>query len=194
MLVRHGETTWSASGRHTGRTDVGLTDAGREQARSLRAALARWDFALALTSPLTRASETARLVGVAPVEVEERLVEWDYGAYEGITTPQIRETVPGWTVWTHPVPNGEDLAAVGARVDGVLERLRAADGHVLLVAHGHLLRALAARWLGLPARHGAQLVLGTATLSVLGHDHEAPALERWNVPPEAAPSVRPPPP
>jgi probable phosphoglycerate mutase len=190
VVVRHGETAWSAGGRHTGRTDVELTPAGEASARTLVPALAAWRFAHVVTSPLARARVTAALAGFPDAEVDDDLAEWDYGDYEGITTPQIRETVPGWTVWTHPVPGGEVAADVAARADRVLGRLEAVDGDVLVVAHGHLLRALAARWLEQPVGFGARLPLGTACLGVLGHERERRALERWNVPPQPSPEPR----
>jgi probable phosphoglycerate mutase len=180
-LIRHGETAWSKSGRHTGRTDVPLTELGREQASGIRQRLEGLEFALVLSSPMSRALETARLAGFGDrVEVTEDLCEWDYGAYEGITTSQIRETVEGWTVWTHPVPDGETADEVAARVDRVIARIRAADGEVLVFGHGHLLRVLAARWLGLGAPDGRRFALHTSTLSVLGWERETPVVERWN--------------
>jgi probable phosphoglycerate mutase len=180
-LVRHGETEWSKSGRHTGMTDVPLTPVGREQARGIAQRLDGRDFAVVLASPLSRALETARLAGFGDqVELDEDLREWDYGEYEGITTPQIRETVPGWTVWRHGVPGGETAAQVAERVDRVVKRLQAADGDVLVFGHGHLLRVLAARWLGLEVADGRRFALHTSTLSVLGWERETPVLERWN--------------
>ena len=186
VVVRHGETEWSASGRHTGSTDVELTEQGRAAAGTLGAALAGWRFALVLTSPLRRASETAALAGFPDAVVEPDLVEWDYGAYEGITTPEIRETVPGWTVWTHPVPGGEAAEQVAARADRVLERVDAAGGDVAIFSHGHFLRVLAARWVEEPPQFGGRLLLGTPCLGVLGHERERRVLERWNVPPAPA--------
>jgi broad specificity phosphatase PhoE len=182
-LVRHGETAWSKSGQHTGRTDVPLTDAGRAQAKELRRKLGRRKFAVILSSPMSRALETARLADFADrVEIDPELHEWDYGRYEGRTTPQIRESVPGWSVWTHPIPGGETADEVAARVDRVIARVRAAPGDALLFAHGHILRVLAARWLGLPATDGRLFALGTATVSVLGWERETPVVERWNEP------------
>ena len=182
-LVRHGETAWSRSGQHTGSTDVPLTDAGRAQARLLRRKLGRRQFALVLSSPMTRALETARRAGFGDrVEIDPALHEWNYGRYEGLTTATIRETVPGWTVWTHPIPDGETAEEVAARVDGVIARVRAAQGDVLLFAHGHVLRVLAARWLGLPPTDGWLFALGTATVSVLGWERETAVVERWNEP------------
>jgi probable phosphoglycerate mutase len=186
VVVRHGETEWSASGRHTGSTDVELTAEGRAVAATLGAALSGWRFALVLTSPLRRARETAALAGFPDAVLEPDLVEWDYGAYEGLTTPEIRETVPGWAVWTHPVPDGERAEDVAARADRVLARAAAAGGDVAVFSHGHFLRVLAARWLEQPPQFGSRLLLGTACLGVLGHERERRALERWNVPPAPA--------
>jgi broad specificity phosphatase PhoE len=182
LLLRHGETEWSASGRHTGRTDVDLTDRGRAQARALGAAVASRSFALVLASPLRRATETCRLAGLAGT-VDPDLREWDYGDYEGRTTPEIREEVPGWTVWRGPVPGGECLDEVAARADRLVERLTSAGGDVAVVSHGHLLRVLAARWLELPAVEGRRFALDTATVSLLGTERETRAVLRWNAPP-----------
>jgi broad specificity phosphatase PhoE len=183
VLVRHGQTEWSASGRHTGRTDVPLTDAGRREATLLGDALRGRSPVLVLTSPAVRARDTAALAGLPPAEVDEGLAEWDYGAYEGRTTPEIRATVPDWTVWTHPVPGGETADEVTARVDRVLARIAAAagpDDDVVVVAHGHLLRVLGARWVGQPATFGQRLALGTASVCTLGHEHGVPVLDAWN--------------
>ena len=182
VLVRHGETEWSRSGQHTSRTDLELTAVGRRQAEVLGSALLAWRFALVLTSPMRRAAETARLAGV-PAEVAPELAEWDYGDYEGRTTADVRTEVPGWTVWSHPSPGGETPAEVGARVDRLLERVRAVDGDVALFSHGHLLRVLAARWLGLAPQDGRLFALDTATLSVLGSERETPVVRRWNLAP-----------
>ena len=184
VLVRHGATEWSISGRHTGTTDLELTPEGCAAAGRLGAVLSAWSFSLVLTSPLRRASETARLAGFGDdaVVVEPDLVEWAYGDYEGLTTPEIRETVPGWTVWSHPSPGGESAAAIGARVDRVIARVQGVDGPVLLVAHGHVLRVLAARWLGLAPADGRLFALDPATVSVLGWERETPVLRRWNAP------------
>ncbi|MGN6783154.1 MAG: histidine phosphatase family protein [Marmoricola sp.] len=179
-LARHGATEWSESGRHTSITDVPLTPAGEEQGRSLAPRLADVDFALVLTSPRLRARRTAELAGFPDAAVDDDLAEWGYGDYEGITTPEIRRTVPGWTVWTHPTPGGETAAEVGARLDRVVARIRAQHGRALVFGHGHALRVLAARWLGLPPEDGRLLVLGTATVSVLGAEHGSPAVLRWN--------------
>jgi probable phosphoglycerate mutase len=184
-LVRHGETEWSKSGQHTGLTDVPLTDAGRAQARRLRRGLGRRKFAFVLSSPMSRALETARLAGFGDrIQVDPELHEWNYGRYEGLTTTEIQKTVPGWTVWTHPIPGGETADEVAARVDRVIARVRTAPGDVALFAHGHVLRVLTARWLGLPPTDGRLLALGTATVSVLGWERETAVVERWNEPAE----------
>jgi probable phosphoglycerate mutase len=184
-VVRHGATEWSESGRHTGPTDVPLTPAGEEQARAVAPRLAGTTFDLVLTSPLQRARRTAALAGFPDAVVDDDLVEWDYGEYEGITTAEIRQSVPDWTVWTAPTPGGETAEQVGARLDRVVARVReheggAQPGRALVFGHGHALRVLAARWLGLPAEDGRLLVLGTATISVLGDEHDHPAVLRWN--------------
>ena len=180
-LVRHGETEWARLGRHTGRTDIPLTETGREQARDLGRRLAGATFGLVLTSPLSRAAETADLAGFAEsVVVDPDLREWDYGAFEGRLTADIREDYPGWSIWTGPWPDGETVEQVGARADRVLARIRAADGNVLVFSHGHLLRVLAARWLELPPASGGLFALGTATVSILGWDRDYPVIETWN--------------
>ena len=182
-LIRHGETEWSRTGRHTGRTDVPLTEAGREQATALAGALTGETFARVLTSPLRRATETCALAGFGPVaEERDELVEWGYGDYEGVTTAQIRETVRGWTVWAGATPGGETTTEVGARVDALIDEVRRGTGAVLLFSHGHLLRALAARWLGLEVAHGRLLALDPSTISILGWEREQPVLRRWNAP------------
>jgi probable phosphoglycerate mutase len=179
-LVRHGETEWSASGRHTGTTDIPLTAKGEESARELEPRLAKQEFDLVLTSPLQRARRTAELAGFPHAEVDPDLVEWSYGDYEGITTDQIRESVPGWTVWTHPSPGGETADEVSERLDRVVARCRAVAGNVLLVGHGHALRGLAARWLGLAVTEGRLLELDTGTVSVLGYERETAVVVHWN--------------
>jgi len=179
-LVRHGATEWSTSGRHTSTTDLPLLPDGVETAVELGARLAGIDFRLVLTSPRQRARITAQLAGFPDAEVTDDLAEWAYGDYEGLTTPQIRESVPGWTVWTHPSPGGETGTEVAARVDRVVGRARDAGGRTLAFAHGHSLRVLAARWLGLPPEDGRLLRLDTATLSVLGFERENPVVLRWN--------------
>jgi broad specificity phosphatase PhoE len=181
VLVRHGATEWSTSGRHTGSTDIALDDEGRAQAKALGDRLAGWNFSLVLTSPLQRARETCALAGLADgAQVDADLAEWDYGDYEGRTTEQIRETRPGWTVFDGGVVNGETVEQVGARADRVIGRVAAMDGTVAVFSHGHMLRILGARWLGLPPADGRLLALDTATLSVLGHEHEARVVWRWN--------------
>ncbi|GCD91609.1 histidine phosphatase family protein [Nocardioides sp. LS1] len=179
-LVRHGETEWSRSGRHTSTTDLPLLPEGEEVARGLAARLADVPFTLTLTSPRQRARVTAELAGHGDAEVDEDLVEWDYGDYEGVTTEEIRRTVPGWTIWTGTCPGGESAEHVAARLDRVVARARAATGPVLLFAHGHALRALTARWLGLPVSDGRLFRLDTATVSVLGFERESPVVLRWN--------------
>jgi broad specificity phosphatase PhoE len=179
-LVRHGATEWSEAGRHTSTTDVSLLPEGEDAARALAPRLAGHDFALVLSSPRERARRTAELAGFRAAEVDDDLAEWDYGDYEGVTTDQIRESVPGWTVWTHPCPGGESAAEVGARLDRVVERAGGASGDVLVFGHGHSLRVLAARWLRLPVADGRLFVLGTATVSVLGHERDDRAVLRWN--------------
>jgi probable phosphoglycerate mutase len=178
-LLRHAETEWSRDGRHTGRTDVPLTDAGREAARALRARVADHPFALVLCSPLSRARETAELAGLEP-ELRDDLVEFDYGDYEGITTDEIRERRPGWSLWRDGAPGGETADDVGRRVDRVIEEVLRADGDVALVAHGHVLRALAARWVEQPAAFGGRIRLDTGTLSILGFEREVRVIRRWN--------------
>jgi broad specificity phosphatase PhoE len=181
-LVRHGETEWSRLGRHTGRTDVPLTDLGREQAYPVAAMLAGHRFALVLSSPRSRAMETSLIAGFGDrVMVEDDLVEWDYGVCEGWTTLEIEAERPGWTIWTGHPPGGETSDEVGRRADRVISRARAASGDVLLFGHGHQLRILAARWLGLAALDGRLFALATATVSVLGWEHGEPVIERWNM-------------
>jgi broad specificity phosphatase PhoE len=179
-IVRHGETEWSRDGRHTSTTDIDLTPEGEEVARGLAGRLVDADIDLVLTSPRTRARRTAELAGFPDAHLEDDLVEWDYGDYEGLTTPEIRETVPGWTVWTHPCPGGETADQVGARLDRVVAKVRAHGGRVLVFSHGHASRVLAARWLGLPPTDGRHFVLDTATVSILGWERESPAVVRWN--------------
>lgn len=181
VLVRHGETEWSALGRHTGRTDIELTPTGRRHAELLGRRLSSERFSLVLTSPLVRAAETCALAGLGDqAEVDADLVEWDYGAYEGRTTADIRTEAPGWTIWDDGVPGGEGAGAIAARCERVLARARSAAGPVALFGHGHALRALAARWLGQPVAHGRHLALGTAALCVLGIERECPVLQVWN--------------
>ncbi|MCW2754206.1 MAG: histidine phosphatase family protein [Marmoricola sp.] len=179
-IVRHGETEWSARGQHTSRTEVALTSAGEQAARALSARLAGISFDLVLTSPRARARRTAELAGFPDPVVDDDLVEWDYGDYEGLTTAEIRDQEPGWTIWSGSCPGGEDAFAVATRLDRVVKRVRADGGRVLVFGHGHASRALACRWLGLPVTDGRLLQLDTATISVLGHEHESPAVARWN--------------
>jgi broad specificity phosphatase PhoE len=181
ILVRHGETEWSREGRHTGRSDIELTDTGRRQAVLTGEALAAYHFAAVFTSPLRRAVTTCVLAGFGDRAVLcDALCEWDYGAYEGLTTAEIRERRPGWSLWGDGVVDGETVDEVGARADSVIARAKAIDGDVALFAHGHVLRILAARWLGLAAVGGRMFVLSTATISVLGYEREEPAVLRWN--------------
>jgi probable phosphoglycerate mutase len=182
-LVRHGETEWSRAGRHTGITDLPLTEEGRRAARLLRPVLAGETFSRVLTSPMTRARETCDLAGLGgAAEIDPDLMEWNYGRYEGMTHEEIEEEAPGWLVFENGCPGGESPEQVGARVDRLVSRIRAVEGKVALFAHGHLFRSLAARWLGLPVAEGRHFLLGTATLSILGHYRGNPALERWNAP------------
>jgi broad specificity phosphatase PhoE len=182
MLVRHGETEWSRTLKHTGRTDVPLTEAGRRQAALLREAVAGRRFERVLTSPLGRAVETCRLAGLGErAERNEALLEWDYGEYEGATTDEIRKGRPSWLLWRDGCPAGETAAEVGARVDPLIAELQAPRGDTILFAHGHVLRVLAARWLGLGPESGSLFALSTATLSVLGFEREIAVLKRWNV-------------
>lgn len=180
-IARHGETEWSRTHRHTSTTDLPLTPAGEQAAKALAERLAGTTFDLVLTSPLQRARETARLAGFGDrAVVDPDAHEWRYGEYEGKTTAEIRETVPGWTVFDAPSPGGEAAADVAARVDRLIARVRAEATTALLFAHGHVLRVLAARWCDLPPEAGAHLVLNVATLSVLGWERDTPAIERWN--------------
>lgn len=182
VLLRHGETDWSRTHRHTGRTDVPLTDVGRRQADLAAGALRGRDFALVLCSPLERAVETCARAGLAgSAEYTDDLLEWDYGSAEGRSTADMAEEISGWTVWTHPVDGGgETMEQVGARADTVIGRLTEVDGDALVVAHGHMLRILAARWLGLQPSGGRLLALGTATLSTLSYEHGNRVLQHWN--------------
>jgi probable phosphoglycerate mutase len=179
-VIRHGETEWSRDGRHTSRTEVELTPEGETVARGLADRLAGVEFDLVLTSPRVRTRRTAELAGFSDAHVEDDLTEWDYGDYEGITSAEIREQVPGWTVWTHPCPGGETAEQVSRRLDRVVAKVRANGGRVLVFSHGHASRALAARWLGLPVEDGRHFLLGTATISVLGYERESAVVARWN--------------
>lgn len=188
LLLRHGETEWSRTGRHTGRTDLLLTPNGEDQARALAPLVKARSFGLVLVSPAARARRTAELAGLTDYEVDPDLWEWDYGGYEGITTPTIREGRPGWYLWRdgvipgdadHP---GESAEQVAARADRVIARAKAVEGQVSLVAHGHFLRVLAARWLGLPPQNGRFFKLDTGTYSRLGFEHAEPVILNWNAP------------
>jgi broad specificity phosphatase PhoE len=193
ILLRHSETEWSKAGKHTGRTDIPLSPEGKAAAAALAPALAGWHFRAVFSSPAQRARDTAELAGLTDVTIDPDLQEWDYGSYEGLTTPQIREERPGWYLWRdgvvpggaeHP---GESIEQVGARADRVLARVRPllAEGDVALVGHAHLLRVLTARWLGLDPISGRLFRLGTGTLSVLDDEHDSPVILSWNVPPVA---------
>jgi broad specificity phosphatase PhoE len=183
VLVRHGETEWSRSGQHTGRTDIPLTERGRREAQAVSEALRDRQFALVLTSPLERAAETCRLAGFGDRAVQrDELMEWDYGAYEGRKTVDIRKERQGWTLWRDGVPDGETAAQVGARADRVIAELFSIDGDALLFAHGHMLRVLTARWLGLEPEAGRLFALDPATISALGYERETPVIRLWNQP------------
>ena len=179
--MRHGQTEWSRTGRHTGRSDVPLTEEGERQARAVGEALRGRSFALVLSSPLIRARETAMLAGFEP-ELREELAEWDYGEYDGLTTPQIREQVPDWTIWRYGAPGGESVNQVAARADQVVAELLGAGGDVLVFSHGHFLRALTARWLELAVADGRLFALDSGTLNTLGFEREQRVIRGWNVP------------
>jgi probable phosphoglycerate mutase len=183
-LVRHGQTEWSRDGRHTGRTDISLTARGEDEARALAPVLRGLDPVLVLCSPRIRALRTAELAGLCVDAVDDDLAEWDYGAYEGLTSAQIQESVPGWTIFTHEAPGGEQAADVQARADRVLGRAAEAvsRGPVILVAHGHIGRVIGARWIGLPVRAGANLLLSEAAPCVLGVEKAVPVIVQWNRP------------
>jgi probable phosphoglycerate mutase len=188
FLLRHGETEWSRSGKHTGRTDIPLTDRGRLLAKAtgdVGRYLLRDDPAVVWCSPRMRARDTAALAGLTVDHVDERLVEWDYGDYEGMTSEEIRETVPGWTVWTHPCPGGETADEVAARADSVLADARAADADVVLVGHGHFSRVLVSRWLGRPATDGVHFAMDAAGWAVLGDERGVPRIDGLNYRPLA---------
>jgi broad specificity phosphatase PhoE len=181
VVVRHGATEWSRNGRHTGRTDLPLLHDGEDQARAAGALLAGRHFDLVLTSPLSRARRTCELAGYGDVaEVDPDLLEWDYGEYEGVTSAEIRETVPGWTVFTGPCPGGETIGHVAGRADRVIARVLATGGPCAVFGHGHSLRVLAARWCELAPVEGRRFVLDTATFNQLGWEHEARTVEVWN--------------
>ena len=181
VLIRHGATEWSVTGKHTSTTDVPLTASGRRDAERVSQRLARREFGLVLSSPRSRARVTAELAGYgAAAQIDEDLAEIDYGEYEGLTTPEIRVDVPGWSVWTHGSPGGETVDECGARTDRVIQRALAADGDTLVFAHGHLLRILGARWIELPAIYGGNLLLHTASICELGFERERRAIVLWN--------------
>jgi broad specificity phosphatase PhoE len=183
FAIRHGETAWSLNGRHTGKTDIPLTDDGRRLAARMRPVLAANPFGLVLCSPMRRARETCELAGFGDRAITDSdLVEWSYGKYEGLTPKQIDEVAPGWLIFRDGCPGGEAPEQVGARVDRVIARARAVAGDTALFAHGHLLRVFAARWIGLPASGGQHFLLNTGTLCVLGYYHEIPAVRIWNGP------------
>lgn len=182
VLVRHGETEWTISGQHTGRTDIPLTDRGRDQAVLVGAQLAAETFDRVLSSPLSRALETCRLAGLGDaVETTDDLMEWDYGGYEGATTPEIRSRRPRWSLWLDGAPGGETATDVAFRVDRLIKETREAGQTAALFAHGHVLRVLAARWLGLPPTEGRLFALGPASISTLGYEREAPVIVTWNL-------------
>jgi probable phosphoglycerate mutase len=180
-LIRHGESEWSRSGAHTGRTDIPLTSAGREEAAALGRYLEVRQFALVLVSPLERARETCRLAGYQNALIDPDLREWDYGDYEGLTTPQIRAGRPAWSLWTDGVPNGETVSQVADRAGRAIARALSVTGDVALFAHGHILRVLAACWLGLPPEDGSLFAMGTAAVSTLGYERETRVITRWNL-------------
>jgi broad specificity phosphatase PhoE len=181
-LIRHGETEWSRSGAHTSRSDIPLTDVGREKAAAIGRYLAGRTFAMVLASPLRRALDTCRLAGFGDAaEIDANLCEWDYGDYEGRTTPDIQSERPGWSLWRDGTPNGEPLEHAAARATAVIARAAGAPGDVALFAHGHILRILAACWLGVLPDAGRLFALGTASLSTLGHERETRVITSWNL-------------
>ena len=184
VLVRHGQTEWSANGKHTSRTDLDLTEVGVTQAQALKPALADRPFVAVLCSPRRRALRTAELAALPVSTVDDDLVEWDYGEYEGLTTPEIREQRPGWSLWTDGCPGGESPEEAGTRIDRLLGRVRPllVDGDVALVSHGHALRVVGARWIEQPVAFGARISLDTGTLSELGFEREQEAVKAWNAP------------
>lgn len=184
VVVRHGQTEWSAAGRHTSVTDLDLTPEGEDRARALSRAFVTAAFVAVVSSPRLRAQRTAELAGLTVTAVDADVAEWDYGAYEGRTTAEIRAERPGWDLWSDGCPGGESPQHVTDRLDRFLSRLAPTLvlGDVAVVSHGHASRALAARWLGEPVTFGARLSLDTATLSVLGHEHDRPSIRTWNSP------------
>lgn len=183
-LFRHGQTDWAKSGQHTGRTDIPLNEVGRSQAASLKEAVNHLKFDAVLASPLSRAKETAEIAGLFNAEtIVDDLAEFDYGKYEGLTSSQIREQVADWTIWTHDCPGGETLDQVAKRTENVIAKASKIGGTVALFAHGHVLRILTARWLGLSATFGQYLLLDPSTVSILSNDRGTPAIKLWNSPP-----------
>ena len=182
VLLRHGETEWTISGRHTGRSDIELTEAGRAEARAAGRRLEGMKFDRVVTSPMHRAVETCRLAGFGDgATTDDALMEWDYGEYEGITTAEIQETVPDWSLFVQGCPGGESAADVGARVDPLVDAAREGKGNWLFAAHGHVLRVVGARWVGLPPEDGVMLNLGTAAVCFLGFEHDRPVITHWNL-------------
>lgn len=182
VLLRHGQTEWTISGRHTGRSDIELTEAGREEARAAGRRLEGMKFDRVVTSPMHRAVETCRLAGFGDgATTDDALMEWDYGEYEGITTAEIQETVPDWSLFVQGCPGGESAADVGARVDPLVDAAREGEGNWLFAAHGHVLRVVGARWVGLPPEDGVMLNLGTAAVCFLGFEHDRPVITHWNL-------------
>jgi broad specificity phosphatase PhoE len=182
FLIRHGETTWTLTGQHTGTTDIPLTDHGRTVAAGLGPVLAGIDFGLVLTSPMLRARETCELAGFGGrCEIERELMEWNYGDYEGLTSAEIKARTPGWSLFTDGCPGGETPAQVGARADRVIARLRGLQKDAALFGHGHIFRVFAVRWLGLPVSAGSHFLLDPGTVSVVSYYQESPAVKRWNV-------------
>jgi probable phosphoglycerate mutase len=180
VILRHGETEWSLSGQHTGLTDLPLTAAGRTQAASVASRLAALEFRSTSTSPLQRATETATLAGFDRARRDPDVIEWDYGAYEALTTAEIRVRRPGWEIFRDGVPGGETIQQVAERADRVITRVRQDDGDALVISHGHFSRILAARWLGLPPEQGRTFAMSPAALSMLGYKREVPVILRWN--------------
>jgi broad specificity phosphatase PhoE len=181
VLLRHGQTEWTVSRRHTGRTDIGLTDEGREEARDAGRRIAGMQFDRVVTSPLGRAIETCEIAGFGEqAEVDPSLSEWNYGTYEGLTTAEIQMEYPGWSLFSDGCPEGETAADVGKRVDPLVDAARAGDGNWLFVAHGHVLRVVGARWVGMAPDEGVMLNLGTAAVCVLGFEHDRPVITHWN--------------
>ena len=180
-LIRHGETAWSLSGAHTSRTDIPLTDRGRERARKIKDYLAGKSFSMVLTSPMQRARDTCRIAGLADAaQIDDDLNEWNYGAYEGRTTQEIQREIPDWSVWTSQIIDGETINQVAERANRVIARAAAKGGHVVLFAHGHILRILAACWIQMPPITGSRLALGTGTVSILGYEHQTRVISEWN--------------